>query len=302
VLPIYTAVSSDSNGRLYFLNANIASWAVGTLASTNIDLAPGKISSSYFISTTALSVDGNGMLWVGDAFNRVYNAPISSGTVSLYLGCAMTSSVTCGPVSYSALGSVTSIAAYTANFGDRVVYVADSTNYRIIKVNNLNAASVLAGSGSAGAQDGSGTSASFGKLAGMAVDNAGNVYAVDTTNHAVRKISPAGVVTTFAGALGQAGNVDGLGTTARFNAPTGLSIDASGNLFVADTGNHEIRKITPSGQVSTVAGAAGRSGTLAQTGLPGVLYAPTAVTVLPSGQLVIADGPGLYVTQGGQFQ
>jgi sugar lactone lactonase YvrE len=197
------------------------------------------------------------------------------------------------------LGGVSGIAVYTPTSGERIVYVAD--DYRIMKVNSQNALNVLAGGVTAGAQDGNGASAGFGVLAGMVVDGAGNLFVVDSGNHAIRKISPVGVVTTVAGTLGQSGNVDGMGVAARFNSPKGIAIDTRGNLFVADTGNHEIRKITPNGQVSTVVGAAGRFGTLAQTSLPGALLTPIGVAVLPDGQLVIADGPGLFVTQGGQF-
>ena len=93
-----------------------------------------------------------------------------------------------------------------------------------------------------------------------------NVYVADSRNSAIRKISSAGVVSTFAGLTGSPGSADGVGSTARFRDPIGLAADGSGNLYVADTGNYTIRKITPVGVVSTFAGLAGTSGVVDGTG------------------------------------
>jgi sugar lactone lactonase YvrE len=111
-----------------------------------------------------------------------------------------------------------------------------------------------------GNADGMGAAARFFSPIGVAVDSAGNVYVADTSNHTIRKITPAGVVTTLAGTANQSGYVDGTGTAARFTSPAGVAVDSTGNLYVADTGNHIIRKISASGSVSTVAGTAGQKG------------------------------------------
>jgi sugar lactone lactonase YvrE len=87
----------------------------------------------------------------------------------------------------------------------------------------------------------------------VSLDSSGNLYVSDTSNHTIRKITPAGAVTTLAGSPGQPGAVNGNGSNARFNYPRGLAVDGAGNLFVADRGNHAIRKVTPSGEVSTFA-------------------------------------------------
>jgi len=124
----------------------------------------------------------------------------------------------------------------------------------ITKITSSGVVTTLAGGIYAGFADGLGTAASFNKPAGVAVDAQGNVYISDTGNNKIRKITPAGVVTTLAG-NGSAGKVDGIGTTASFNSPMGMTIDASSNLYVADQQNNLIRKITPTGVVSTFAGA-----------------------------------------------
>ncbi|MDP6772541.1 MAG: hypothetical protein QF704_17670, partial [Anaerolineales bacterium] len=112
----------------------------------------------------------------------------------------------------------------------------------------------LAGSGSEGSANGTGTAASFKSPSGVAVDGSGNVYVADTWNHMIRKITSEGVVTTLAGS-GSQGSANGTGTVASFSGPSGVAVDGSGNVYVADKDNHLIRKITSDGVVTTLAGS-----------------------------------------------
>ncbi|TEB40840.1 hypothetical protein D0809_28560, partial [Flavobacterium circumlabens] len=109
----------------------------------------------------------------------------------------------------------------------------------------------FAGSGTYGFADGSAATASFRSPIGVAVDASGNVYVADTNNHKIRKITPAGVVSTLAGS-GIPGFANGTGVAVQFVFPSGVAVDASGNVYVADTNNYMIRKITPEGVVSTL--------------------------------------------------
>jgi sugar lactone lactonase YvrE len=117
------------------------------------------------------------------------------------------------------------------------------------------------GQNACGSTDGQGESAQFGIAAsGITVDAEANLYIADTPNHTIRKVTPDGLVTTIAGVAGSSGDADGTGSAARFNRPNGITIDAAGNLYVADTDNHTIRKITQNGVVTTIAGKAGKAG------------------------------------------
>ena len=147
----------------------------------------------------------------------------------------------------------------------------------------------LAGNAGQSSAEGSGANARFSLPGGVAADSAGNVYVADTANNTIRKIS-GGVVSTVAGLAGASGSVDGKGNAARFNQPQGVAVAASGILYVADTGNHTIRRIALDGTVSTLAGAAGNPGSLNATGTNAQFYEPEAVAVKSDGSLIyVAD-------------
>ena len=156
------------------------------------------------------------------------------------------------------------------------IYVADTGNHLIRRITANGDCGVLAGAGESGTVDGSGALAKFNAPEGLAVDAAGNVYVADTQNHRIRKITPAGEVTTLAG-FGNSGSfTDGAIGGARFNLPAGIAIDDVGNLYVADTGNNRIRKISTAGEVSTLSGPIGYS-------------SPKGIAVDRDGKLYVAD-------------
>src|SRR5438093_609526 len=147
----------------------------------------------------------------------------------------------------------------------------------------------LAGQASIGSADGTGSAARFNGPYGVATDSSGNVYVADTGNCTIRKITPAGVVTTLAGLAGFTGSADGTGSAARFNGPSSVATDSSDNVYVADTFNHTIRKITPAGVVTTLAGLAGSFGSADGTGSAARFYYPGGVATDSSGNVYVAD-------------
>ncbi len=144
--------------------------------------------------------------------------------------------------------------------------------------------------GSSGSANGNAANgnARFNRPIGVAMDGSGNLYIADTGNHTIRKVTPAGVVTTLAGSAGNAGTANGTGTAARFNSPRGVAVDGSGNVYVADYGNHAIRRVTPAGAVTTLAGTAGSAGNTNGTGAAARFRQPYDVAIAGS-NLYVAD-------------
>lgn len=149
-----------------------------------------------------------------------------------------------------------------------------------------NKVSTLAGSETPGMVDGIGSSAKFHYPSGIALDIAGNLYVSDNANHTIRKITPHGLVSTFAG-TGEAGFADGDRLRAKFNSPYGLAIDQQGNLYVGDVANHRIRKISPDGKVTTLAGA--KKGFSDRTGGQAKFNHPYGVAVDNNNDVFVAD-------------
>ena len=167
--------------------------------------------------------------------------------------------------------------------------------YTVRKITPAGVVTTLAGDPMVpGSTDGIGTNARFSAPRAIAVDGAGNVFVADSGNDTIREVTPAGVVTTLAGTAGVIGSADGTGSSARFNAPTALTIDSSGNLYVVDSGNYTIRKITPTGVVSTVVGVAGQTG-FTPGALPGILDAGIGGVAVSGSSLYISTYAGVAV-------
>jgi sugar lactone lactonase YvrE len=167
------------------------------------------------------------------------------------------------------------------------VYVADNNNSLIRKITPAGVVSTLAGNGLPGSANGTGTAASFTYPEGVAVDSLDNVYVADTWNRLIRKITPAGVMTTLAGS-GVSGSANGTGTAASFAFPSSVAVDANGNVYVVDGSNHNIRKITPAGVVTTLAGS-GVTGSANGTGAAASFNYPSGVAVDSLGNVYVAD-------------
>jgi sugar lactone lactonase YvrE len=179
-----------------------------------------------------------------------------------------------------------------AGDGEGNLFVADNTSHTIRKiVITTGEVTTVAGMpGQQGTADGIGPAARFNRPEGIASDGAGNLFVADHASHTIRRVVLAlGEVTTLAGSPGSNGIADGVGPAARFDHPQGLATDGAGNLFVADTGNHTIRKIAVGTQtVTTVVGMPDRVG-VALGPLPAALAAPSAVVVGAAGELYVSD-------------
>ena len=173
------------------------------------------------------------------------------------------------------------------------ILIADVLGMNIRKLGTSGRVDTLAGLGGvSGAQDGVGSVARFNRPFGIAADKNNVLYVADKDNGTIRKISPDGVVTTLAGTAGVSGAVDATGNAASFAHSKGVAVDGFGNVYVADTGNHTIRKITPSGVVTTFAGLAGVSGDQDGTGSSARLDQPTYIEVDAGGNLFFSNGLG----------
>jgi hypothetical protein len=164
------------------------------------------------------------------------------------------------------------------------------------KVLSNGASSIVAGVESSvlptgcGHADGAAADARFQNPGGIAVTANGTaIFVADTANSTIRLVTADGATSTIAGAAGQPGTADAPGTAARFNAPTGLALDAAGNLFVADTGNHTIRRMAPDGTVTTIAGLAGTAGAADGTGTAALFNSPTGLALGGDGSVYVAD-------------
>lgn len=169
-------------------------------------------------------------------------------------------------------------------------FVADTGNHTIRYISPEGRVSLLTGIvGEAGSSDGQPLEARFRKPRGVVATTSGVLYVADSGNHAIRRVEPSGVVSTLAGRAGIEGWTDGAGSAALFNNPLAVALDAHGDILVADTGNHVLRRVTPEGVVTTVAGLPGAPGASGGTAATAYFSSPSAITVERSGRILIAD-------------
>ncbi|HOQ09716.1 MAG TPA: stalk domain-containing protein [Syntrophomonadaceae bacterium] len=251
-----------------------------------------------FNTPYGLAVDNQGRLYVADCYNNSIRV-IANGRVSTVAGSLKGTDLYGFP-----LGGLVDGDADQAMFNQPRAVVVDSqgtiyvalTGNNVIRKISQGKVSTYAGSGRAGFRDGSVRDARFNAPSGLALDKAGNLYVADTLNNVIRKITPQGVVTTYAGnKTGKAGYRDGSLAEAEFNEPAALAMDSQDNLYVVDSGNQLIRRISQD-QVETIAGTRGSllSGTTYiqgsfRDGPQAAFNFPKGITVLENGILIIAD-------------
>ncbi len=246
----------------------------------------GRGTAARFQGPIGLAVDDAGGVFVADSDNHLIRKISPAGLVTTIAGMAVVPGYADGPGPDARFDDPTNVAVDHAGN----VYVSDNHNQVVRKISPAGVVTTLAGlAGQAGSVDGQGAIARFDGPRGIAVDIAGNIYVAAQTSSAIRKITPDGLVTTLAGQAGKTGGRDGPGAIATFNVPRSLTVDAAGNVYVADTDNNTIRKITPEGIVSTVAGQAGQSGLIDGSGAVARFKGPRGVAVDSAGNIYVAD-------------
>jgi streptogramin lyase len=341
-IPVH--VAADSAGNVYVadqfndairkLTLIGTNWVVTTLAGLGgvSGSADGAGNSALFRGPAGVAVDSTGSVYVADQVNHTIRKVTPEGVVTTLAGLAGYGGSANGTNNAARFNCPTGVALdsagkfYVAERGNGTVrkatlagtnwvvttlaggfaepkglavdsagnvYVADSLDHTIRKVTPAGVVTTLAGTtGGEGSADGTGATARFNYPTSLAVDSATNIYVADSLNHTIRRVSPARVVTTIAGKATSAGSADGVGAAARFNYPSGIAVDGLGSVYVADTYNNTIRKLTLTGTnwvVTTLGGMSGFYGTADGTGTVARFCNPNGVAVDSAGNLYVAD-------------
>lgn len=243
-----TVGGNKAEGPVYAYVPAMEEYIVETFSgSTTPGATDGPLNTALFRNPEGVAIDATGRLIVTDRGNNLIRL-VATGQVSLVAGntAGGYAEGTGGAARFKLPWKATTDAAGN-------IYVADRDNHAIRKITPQGEVSTLAGGNGAGYADGPGAAAKFNQPLDVTADAAGNIYVADNLNHRIRKVAADGTVTTLAGS-GVAGFADGTGAAAQFKNPSGLDVDKDGNILVADRLNHRIRKVTPAGVSTSVAG------------------------------------------------
>ncbi|MBL9142594.1 MAG: hypothetical protein JNM99_02830 [Verrucomicrobiaceae bacterium] len=263
---LYVADTGNHIIRAINLTSGFVVTTAGSAGSVgNLD---GEESNAQFSSPTSLTIDQFGNLWVTDYGNNAIRQVTTSGTVTTRVGFTSQAGFVDGIAGTARLNHPTGICRASDGF----FYVTESGNNRIRKVSNTGAVTTLP--------------VELAAPRSICADTAGNLFVTDTGLHAIRKVTTAGVASFIAGRF-PSGATNDIGTAASFNSPEGMAVDPSGNVFIADTANHTIRKVTADGTVTTFAGTAGAAGS--SDGINSLFRSPSGACSDPLGNIFVAD-------------
>lgn len=290
-----TGVCIDGAGNIFIADtynytvrritpAGVVSTFAGVAGAKGSDDGTGD--QARFGQIFGIAVDSSGNVYVADYDFHTIRKITPARVVTTLAGLAGTS----GSAEGTGSAARFKVPVGLALDSEGTLYIADRGNGVIRKLSPAGVVTNFAGTpGVFGSNDGPGATARFGSLSYMAFDLSGNLLVTDNANSVIRKVTPAGVVSTFAGATGLTGTANGIGTAARFNFPDGIACDRFGNIFVADTTNHTIRLIVGEGTVSTLVGTPGLSGGADGSGTTARFYRPYGIAVDAAGSLVVVD-------------
>ena len=253
-----SGIAVDAAGNIYVADSGnnlirkiTSAGVVTTLAGTTIkaDTSNTVSTEPLFLGPSGVAVDALGNVYVANSGYNTICMVSPAGGVTTLAGSG-NSGADDGPGAHATFNNPTGVAVD----GSGNVYVADFLNSLIRKIAPGGVVTTVAGNkDTVGSANGTGAAALFYFPNSLAVDAAGNIYVADDINNLIREVTPTGIVTTVAGS-GAKGSANGVGTAASFNDPSGIAIDATGNLYIADADNNLIRKINPAGLVTNVAG------------------------------------------------
>jgi sugar lactone lactonase YvrE len=294
-------VADSGNNRIRMINpAGVISTVIGqTLTADSGFAGDGGVSTAALLREPSLAVQvADGSTIVADTGNNRVRRISPAGVISTIAGSSEAGfSGDGGPAVSAQLSSPSGLAVDAAG----AVFVADTGNNRVRRISPTGVISTIAGSSEAGfsGDGGPAVSAQLSSPSGLWIDPNGNLFVADTGNNRIRRISPAGTITTVAGnGIATIGGDGGPAVAASLNGPRAIAGDGSGNVYIADTGNHRVRKVSTGGIISTIAGNgipmfAGDGGPAVEASL----YAPSGIAVSADGVILIADSRNHRVRQ-----